>query len=165
MIHRMLSCTFIQPGYRLRKDCPWSGNWWASISSSPTASHRPNWYPCKGVNLSLRSLAITFSWVFIECNFQCFKKFNVLFLNFQSVGTDRNIQDWILERRANTLESILKFFHCDFETISTSFNADRNKFTEKLYQMFETYLPILQYSANLFSNIPILKLPKVSCSW
>nr|XP_031848369.1 uncharacterized protein LOC116433898 isoform X4 [Nomia melanderi] len=26
--------------------------------------------------------------------------------------------------------------------------------------MFETYLPILQYSANLFSNIPIIKLPK-----
>lgn len=27
--------------------------------------------------------------------------------------------------------------------------------------MFETYLPILQYSANLFSNIPVIKLPKV----
>lgn len=76
------------------------------------------------------------------------------------MGTDRNIQDWILERRANTLESILKFFHCDLETISSSFNNDRNKFTEKLYQMLETYLPILQYSANLFSNMPIIKLPK-----
>lgn len=79
----------------------------------------------------------------------------------QAVGTDRNIHDWILERRANTLESLLKFFHYDLNKILESFNNDRNKFTEKLYQMFETYLPILQYSANLFSNIPIIKLPKV----
>ncbi|KAK2588525.1 hypothetical protein KPH14_006304 [Odynerus spinipes] len=86
-----------------------------------------------------------------------FKKFGQYIL---AVGTDRNIQDWVLERRANTLESILKFFHCDLVKISESFNNDRNKFTEKLYQMFETYLPILQYSANLFSNIPVIKLPK-----
>ncbi|XP_043281615.1 uncharacterized protein HPS4 isoform X2 [Venturia canescens] len=85
------------------------------------------------------------------------KKFGQYIL---AVGTDRNIQDWILERRANTLESILQFFHCDLETISSLFNNDRNKFTEKLYQMLETYLPILQYSANLFSNIPMIKLPK-----
>ncbi|XP_012142156.2 Hermansky-Pudlak syndrome 4 protein isoform X3 [Megachile rotundata] len=77
-----------------------------------------------------------------------------------AVGTDRNIHDWVLERRANTLESLLQFFHCDLNKILESFNNDRNKFTEKLYQMFETYLPILQYSANLFSNIPIIKLPK-----
>ncbi|KAI4499425.1 hypothetical protein M0802_005321 [Mischocyttarus mexicanus] len=77
-----------------------------------------------------------------------------------AIGTDRNIHDWVLERRANTLESILTFFHCDLVKISESFNNDRNKFTEKLYQMFETYLPILQYSANLFSNIPVIKLPK-----
>ncbi|XP_032667504.1 uncharacterized protein LOC116842414 isoform X2 [Odontomachus brunneus] len=77
-----------------------------------------------------------------------------------AVGTDRNIQDWILERRADILESLLKFFHCDLVKILDSFNNDRNRFTEKLYQMFETYLPILQYSANLFSNIPVIKLPK-----
>ncbi|XP_066595114.1 uncharacterized protein HPS4, partial [Prorops nasuta] len=85
------------------------------------------------------------------------KKFGQFIL---AVGTDRNIQDWILERRASTLESILKFFHCDFKKILESFNNDRNRFMEKLYQMFETYLPVLQYSANLFSNIPIMKLPK-----
>ncbi|XP_026828329.1 uncharacterized protein LOC113561394 isoform X2 [Ooceraea biroi] len=77
-----------------------------------------------------------------------------------AVGTDRNIQDWILERRADTLESLLKLFHCDLAKILESLNNDRNRFTEKLYQMFETYLPILQYSANLFSNIPVIKLPK-----
>ncbi|KAJ8680532.1 hypothetical protein QAD02_016319 [Eretmocerus hayati] len=77
-----------------------------------------------------------------------------------AVGTDRNIQDWILERRANVLESLFKFFHCNFETISSSVNSDRNKFVEKLYQMFEIYLPILQYSASLFSNLPMLKLPR-----
>ncbi|KAK0079256.1 hypothetical protein PV325_001479 [Microctonus aethiopoides] len=79
-----------------------------------------------------------------------------------AVGTDRNIQDWIIERRANCLESILKFFHCDLESISLSFHNDRNKFTEKLYQMLETYLPILQYSANLFSNMPMIKLPSTA---
>ncbi|XP_043482574.1 uncharacterized protein LOC122511429 [Leptopilina heterotoma] len=77
-----------------------------------------------------------------------------------AVGTDRNIQDWILQRRASTLESILKFFHCDIETISTSLNNDKNKFTEKLYQMFETYLPILQYNSSLFFSNPSLKLPR-----
>ncbi|XP_020289673.1 uncharacterized protein LOC109857603 isoform X2 [Pseudomyrmex gracilis] len=77
-----------------------------------------------------------------------------------AVGTDRNIQDWILERRADILESLLKFFHCDFANILESLSNDRNRFTEKLYQMFETYLPILQHSANLFSNIPVIKLPK-----
>lgn len=79
-----------------------------------------------------------------------------------AVGTDRNIQDWVLERRANCLESILKFFHCDLDTISLSFNHDRNKFTEKLYQMLEIYLPILQYSANLFTNMPMIKLPSTA---
>jgi len=78
------------------------------------------------------------------------------------VGTDRNIHDWILERRADILESLLKFFHCDLVQILESLNNDRNRFTEKLYQMFETYLPILQHNANLFSNIPVIKLPKVS---
>lgn len=92
--------------------------------------------------------------------FYCFSITYIYYL--QAVGTDRNIHDWILERRANTLESLLKFFHYDLNKILESFNNDRNKFTEKLYQMFETYLPILQYSANLFSNIPIIKLPKVN---
>ncbi|XP_072745778.1 uncharacterized protein Hps4 isoform X1 [Anoplolepis gracilipes] len=77
-----------------------------------------------------------------------------------AVGTDRNIHDWVLERRADILESLLKFFHCDLVKILESLNNDRNRFTEKLYQMFETYLPILQHSANLFSSIPVIKLPK-----
>lgn len=77
------------------------------------------------------------------------------------MGTDRNIQDWVLERRADTLESTLKFFHRDLETVSASLGGDRNRLTEKLYQMFETYLPILQYGANLFSNLPTIKFPKV----
>ncbi|XP_046621533.1 uncharacterized protein LOC124305782 isoform X2 [Neodiprion virginianus] len=77
-----------------------------------------------------------------------------------AVGTDRNIQDWVIQRRADTLESTLKFYHRDLETISTSLGGDRNRLTEKLYQMFETYLPILQYSANLFTNLPTIKFPK-----
>ncbi|XP_044015038.1 uncharacterized protein LOC122857111 [Aphidius gifuensis] len=79
-----------------------------------------------------------------------------------AVGTDRNIHDWILQRRANCLESIIKFFHCDFDTIAKSLNNDRNKLSEKLYQMLETYLPILQYSASYFSSMPMIKLPKTA---
>ncbi|XP_008207978.1 uncharacterized protein LOC100116464 isoform X2 [Nasonia vitripennis] len=110
-----------------------------------------------GVNQFLSTSFSTPSMISLQGGKFVLKKFGSYVL---AVGTDRNIQDWILERRADILESLLKFFHCDFETISLSLNNDRNKITEKLYQMFETYLPILQYSASLFSNLPMLKLPR-----
>lgn len=34
--------------------------------------------------------------------------------------------------------------------------------SDKLYLTFETILPILQYNGNVFQNMPISRLPKVS---
>lgn len=76
------------------------------------------------------------------------------------MGTDRNIDDWLLQHRANTLTSLINFFHSDLQLVSQQ-SQSYNNFTEKLYSMFETYLRILQYSGNIFANVPLLQLPKV----
>lgn len=73
------------------------------------------------------------------------------------VGTDRNIPDLVVETRADTLLRLLKFYHKDFENISSTSSSE---FSEKLNQIFETYLPILQYTGNIFGSIPIFRLPK-----
>lgn len=46
----------------------------------------------------------------------------------------------------------------DFETVTKTSNVE---FSEKLHQIFETYLPILQYAGNIFGSIPTFNLPKV----
>lgn len=79
---------------------------------------------------------------------------------FKAVGTDRNIDDWLLEYRADILNSLVSFFHNDIQIVSEQYPAYTN-FKEKLYSMFETYLRILQYSGSIFSNVPLLQLPKV----
>lgn len=82
----------------------------------------------------------------------------------QAVGTDRNIAQSLLEHRAELLSSLLKLFHRDIQTIHDQFSASGQykNLSEKLYHIFETYLPILQYNGNIFQNMPISKLPKVS---
>lgn len=84
---------------------------------------------------------------------------------FQAVGTDRNVSQSLLEHRAELLSSLLRLFHCDIQTIYDQFSASGQykNMSEKLYHIFETYLPILQYNGNIFQNMPISKLPKVSC--
>ena len=86
--------------------------------------------------------------------------FNKIF--FQTIGTDQNIPDWVLEHRADTLNQLIQFYHRDLETISSLAGPDTNHFTNKLNQIFETYIPILPYAANIFGNIPTIRLPKVS---
>lgn len=76
----------------------------------------------------------------------------------QCVGTDRNIPDVVLDTRITTLFRLLRFYHLDFETLSIK---AKDTFSEKLHQVFETYLPILQYSSNIFGSIPTFNLPKV----
>lgn len=80
------------------------------------------------------------------------------------MGTDRNINEEVLEHRAHLLSSLLKIYHCDIQTIhdQLSINGQYRNLSEKLYHIFETYLPILQYNGSIFQNIPMLKLPKVS---
>lgn len=78
------------------------------------------------------------------------------------VGTDRNVMDSILVYRANLLAALMQLYHCDIERISTGFVGDvqRKNFTDKLYYIFDTYLPMLQYTGNVFQNVCRLNLPK-----
>lgn len=112
-------------------------------------------------------------------------KIRVLFFCFQAVGTDRNLPSSLLEHRAELLVSLLRCFHKDIQTIFDQF-ADNNSssnnapqpaanspshhpalsmrcksLSEKLYHIFETYLPILQHGGGIFQNMPISRLPKV----
>lgn len=69
----------------------------------------------------------------------------------------------LLEHRADLLSSLVRLFHCDIQTIYDQFSTSGQykNLSEKLYHIFETYLPILQYNGNIFQNMPISKLPKV----
>lgn len=78
-------------------------------------------------------------------------------------GTDRNISDFLLQQRANLLASLIEFFHRDLQTVYdqfTSQNHQRNV-SEKLYHIFGTFLPILQYNGNILQNITKLRIPKI----
>lgn len=82
-----------------------------------------------------------------------------------AVGSDRNIDDNILDYRADLLSSLLQLYHCDVERLSlinapTGVTTDQKKLTDKLYHIFETYLPLLHYNGNFLYNISILSLPK-----
>lgn len=88
-----------------------------------------------------------------------------------AIGTDRNLSNSILEHRANLLTSLVAFFHRDIQTMHDQFIAGDQtdggggggtykSLSEKLYHIFETYLPILQYNGNIFQNMPISRLPK-----
>lgn len=82
-----------------------------------------------------------------------------------AVGSDRNVEDSILDHRTKLLSDLLQLYHSDVERISAVYGAngkgdDQRKLTDKLYHIFETYLPLLQYNGNIFYNISILNLPK-----
>ncbi|XP_055916934.1 uncharacterized protein LOC129949471 [Eupeodes corollae] len=81
-----------------------------------------------------------------------------------AIGTDRNISDYLLEHRANLLASLVGFFHRDLQTIYDQFpsNKHHRNVSEKLYHIFGTYLPILQYNGNIFQNVPKLRIPKIA---
>ncbi|XP_049780805.1 uncharacterized protein LOC126182412 [Schistocerca cancellata] len=81
-----------------------------------------------------------------------------------TVGTDQNIDEWILKYRSKVLLDLLRFYHNDFETIHSSAGPDGSKFAEKLQQIFEIYVPIVQHSGNIFANMPSVRLPKSASS-
>lgn len=76
-----------------------------------------------------------------------------------AMGTDRNIQESLLKHRADLMVNILRLYHQDIATIHRQFDEPKN-FSDKLYHIFETYLPILQYNGNLLQNVYKLFLPK-----
>nr|XP_036225070.1 uncharacterized protein LOC106622507 isoform X2 [Bactrocera oleae] len=81
-----------------------------------------------------------------------------------AVGTDRNISDYLLEKRADLLASLVKFFHRDLQSLFDQFpqQAQYKNLSEKLYHIFETYLPILQRNGHIFQNVPKLRMPKTA---
>ncbi|KAM7342339.1 Hermansky-Pudlak syndrome 4 protein isoform 2-T2 [Cochliomyia hominivorax] len=90
-----------------------------------------------------------------------FKEFGRFIL---AVGTDRNISDYLLQHRADLLASLVKFYHRDLQLVYDQFplQSQYKNLSEKLYHIFETYLPILQYNGNIFQNIPKLRMPKTA---
>ncbi|XP_032307153.1 uncharacterized protein LOC6494527 isoform X2 [Drosophila ananassae] len=83
-----------------------------------------------------------------------------------AVGTDRNIGDQLLEHRADLLSSLLKFFHRDLQTLYDQYALppalNSRNLSEKLYHIFETYLPMLHRNGNTFQNVPRLRMPKTA---
>lgn len=75
------------------------------------------------------------------------------------IGSDRNIDDWILEYRLNILNSLIHFYHKDFEEIANLYDS-YTSLSAKIYFIFETYLKILSNNGNIFANIPQMNLPK-----
>lgn len=76
-----------------------------------------------------------------------------------ALGTDRNIQESLLNHRAELMTKILRLYHNDLNDIFENF-SDQKNFSDKLYHIFETYLPVLQYNSNHLQNIYKLYLPK-----
>lgn len=61
--------------------------------------------------------------------------------------------------RANLLINIFELYHYSIPSLYELFD-DRVRFADKLYHIFETHLPLLQYNGNLLQNIYKLHLPK-----
>ncbi|XP_028159485.1 uncharacterized protein LOC114352183 [Ostrinia furnacalis] len=80
-----------------------------------------------------------------------------------AIGSDRNIPDWVLKNRANLLTSMIKVYHGDLLALASQME-DQKRLAEKLYQVFETYLPVLQYGCHIFQRVPMLSLPKSATS-
>ncbi|XP_049873652.1 uncharacterized protein LOC126372113 [Pectinophora gossypiella] len=80
-----------------------------------------------------------------------------------AIGSDRNIPDWVLKNRASLLTSMIRVYHGDLHALAASLDKSK-KLSDKLYQVFETYLPVLQYGAHIFQRVPMLSLPKSATS-
>ncbi|XP_060803263.1 uncharacterized protein LOC106140898 [Amyelois transitella] len=80
-----------------------------------------------------------------------------------AIGSDRNIPDWVLKNRASLLTSMIKVYHGDLQALADQME-DSKRLSEKLYQIFETYLPVLQYGCHIFQRVPMLTLPKSATS-
>lgn len=65
------------------------------------------------------------------------------------------------------MTSLLELYFGDLETLATQCEAKKAagdtgpSFTEKLGRIFETFLPIVQYSSQILGNVPTMRLPKV----
>ncbi|XP_055546972.1 uncharacterized protein LOC129731185 isoform X2 [Wyeomyia smithii] len=79
-----------------------------------------------------------------------------------AVGSDRNISKVVLEHRANFLYALVKMYHGDFDVLYRDIDTDyqQAKFSDKVYNILESYLPLMQCNGNIFQNVSSLKIPK-----
>ncbi|KAK3909001.1 Hermansky-Pudlak syndrome 4 protein [Frankliniella fusca] len=83
-----------------------------------------------------------------------------------AIGTDRNIPEWVLEQRADIMTSLLELYFGDLESLATHCETKKASgdtsptFSERLGRIFETFLPIVQYSGQILGNVPTMRLPK-----
>lgn len=83
-----------------------------------------------------------------------------------AIGTDRNIPEWVLEQRADIMTSLLELYFGDLESLAAQCEAKKASgdtspsFSERLGRIFETFLPIVQYSGQILGNVPTMRLPK-----
>lgn len=78
-----------------------------------------------------------------------------------AIGTDRNVQESVLNHRNEFMKNIIKLYHNDINEVYEQFQSRKN-FCDKIYQIFETYLPTLQYNSNVLRNVYKLHVPKSS---
>lgn len=74
-----------------------------------------------------------------------------------AIGSDRNLHESILTRRSYFMKEIIKLYHNDIEQIC---EQDPKKLNDKLFQIFETYLPVIQNNSNVLQSVYKLQLPK-----
>ncbi|XP_021963661.1 uncharacterized protein LOC110859099 isoform X2 [Folsomia candida] len=81
-----------------------------------------------------------------------------------ALGCSSVTPDWLLEKQADILYQITKFFHKDIDNILTAVGGDRKLLTAKLTSIMDHYIPISQHNGDLFALtfgiLPILSLPK-----
>jgi len=86
-------------------------------------------------------------------------------MSIQVVGCSSVTPDWLLEKQADILYQLTKFFHRDIDSILASVDGDRFFFCSKLSSIMEHYIPISQHHGDLFALtfgiLPLLDVPRV----
>lgn len=84
-----------------------------------------------------------------------------IFVRLILLGSDRNISETISLYRTELITNILNFYYGGIETLFDQLD-DKQKFSEILLNIFETYLPSIQYYGNLLNSCFRFILPKSS---
>ncbi|CAG7734737.1 unnamed protein product [Allacma fusca] len=81
-----------------------------------------------------------------------------------AMGCSSKTPDWLLDKQADILYSLTKFFHRDIQSILANANGDRNLLSSKLTAMMDHYIPVTQHHGDLFALtfgiLPVLSVPK-----
>lgn len=92
---------------------------------------------------------------------KCYTMLIIILILKKSTGSDRNICESIALYRADLISDILNFYYGGIETLFNQLD-EKNKFSEVLLSIFETYLPSIQFYGNLSNSSFRFILPKSS---